>query len=125
MTLKDAGEDHVAHRQCRIERLGRPAAGVAQRSGTGPADLALPSRRGVQAQRQVECRGGGPERLVLGLVIAPVLGRILGDHRTGEAQASGALQLLDRVLDVVEVDHRDALQSGGIGAAELGGNCSS
>ena len=120
MTLEDAGEDHVAHRQCRIERLGRAAAGVAQRSGTGAADLALPSRRRVQAQRQVECGGGGPERLVFGLVVAPVLGRILGDHRTGEAQAGGALQLPDPVLDVVEVDHRDALQSGGIGAAELG-----
>src|SRR5438874_13464102 len=35
MTLEDAGgEDRVAQRQCRIERLGRAAAGVAQRSGT-------------------------------------------------------------------------------------------
>ena len=83
MALEDAGEDHVAHRQRRIERLGRAAAGVAQRPGTGPADLALPSRRRVQAQRHVERGGGGPERLVLGLVVAPVLGRILGDHRAG------------------------------------------
>jgi hypothetical protein len=30
----------------------------------------------------------------------------------------GALQLLDPVLDVVQVDDREALQSGGIGAAE-------
>jgi hypothetical protein len=36
------------------------------------------------------------------------------------AQARGALQFPDPVLDVVEVDHRDALQSGGIRAAELG-----
>jgi hypothetical protein len=35
-------------------------------------------------------RGGGPERLVLGLVVAPVLERILGDHRAREAQAGGA-----------------------------------
>jgi hypothetical protein len=48
MTLEDAGEDHVAQRQCRIERLGRAAAGDAQRPGTGPADLALSSRRRVQ-----------------------------------------------------------------------------
>jgi hypothetical protein len=54
------------------------------------------------------------------LVVAPVLGRILGDHRAGEAQAGGTLQLIDPVLDVVQVDHRDALQAGGIGAAELG-----
>src|SRR5207302_1330875 len=54
MTLEDAGEDQIAQRQRRIERLGRAAAGVAQRSGTGPADLALPPRRRVQAQRQVE-----------------------------------------------------------------------
>src|SRR4029077_1389032 len=43
MTLEDAGEDQIAHRQRRVERLGRAAAGVAQGSGTGPADLALPS----------------------------------------------------------------------------------
>jgi hypothetical protein len=65
-------------------------------------------------------RGSGPERLVLGLVVAPVLERILGDHRAGQAQAGGALQLLDPVLDVVQVDHRDALESGGIRAAEVG-----
>ena len=51
---------------------------------------ALPSRRRVQAQRQIERRGGGPERLVFGLVVAPVLEWILGDHRAGEAQAGGA-----------------------------------
>src|SRR5260370_399550 len=45
MTLEDAGEDQIAHRQRRIERLRRAAAGVAQRSGTDPAVLALPSRR--------------------------------------------------------------------------------
>jgi hypothetical protein len=67
MTLEDAGEDQIAQRQRRIERLRRAAAGVAQRLVAGPADPALPSRRRVQAQRQVERRGGGPERLVLGL----------------------------------------------------------
>jgi hypothetical protein len=74
----------------------------------------------VQAQWQVERRGGGPERLVLGPVVAPVLERILGDHRAGKAQAGGELQLLDPVRDVVQADHRDALQSDGSGAAELG-----
>ena len=117
MTLEDAGEDQIAHRQRRIERLRRAAAGVAQCLVAGPADLALPPRRRVQAQRQVERRGGGPERLVLGLVVAPVLERILGDHRPGQAQAGGALQLPDPVRDVVQVDHRDALQAGGIRAA--------
>ena len=98
MTIEDAGEDHVAHRQRRIECLGRPAAGVAQRPGTGPADLALPSRRHVQAQRQVERRGGGPERLVFGSVVAPILGRILGDHGTRQAQAGGAPESARRCL---------------------------
>jgi hypothetical protein len=59
-------------------------------------------------------------RLVLGLVIAAVLGRILGDHRAGETEAGGAFQLPHPVLDVVQVDHRDALEPRGIGAAELG-----
>jgi hypothetical protein len=38
-------------------------------------------------------------------------------HRAGETEAGGALQLTEPVLDVVEVDHRDALETGGIGAA--------
>ena len=90
MTLEDAGEDQIAHRQRRIERLCRAAAGVAQRLVAGPGDPALPSRRRVQAQRQIERRGGGPERLVLGLVVAQVLEWILGDHRAGQAQPGGA-----------------------------------
>ena len=63
MTLEDAGEDQIAQRQRRVERLRRAAAGVAQRLLAGPADPALPSRGRVYAQRQVERRGGGPERL--------------------------------------------------------------
>jgi hypothetical protein len=59
MTLEYAGEDQIAHRQRRIEGLRRAAARVAQRLVAGPADLALPSRGRVQAQRQVERRGGG------------------------------------------------------------------
>src|SRR5438128_1686346 len=47
MTLENTGEDQIAHRQRRIERLRRAAAGVAQRLVAGPADLALPSRRRV------------------------------------------------------------------------------
>jgi hypothetical protein len=74
----------------------------------------------MQAERQAERRRGRPERLVLGLVVAPVLQGIFGDHRAGEAEAGGALELSDAVPDVVEIDHRDALQPGRIGAAELG-----
>jgi hypothetical protein len=102
MTLENAGEDQIAHRQRRIERLRRAAAGVAQCLVAGAADPALPSRRRVQAQRQIERRGGGLERLVFGLVVAPVLERILGDHRAGQAEAGGALQLLDPVRDVIQ-----------------------
>src|SRR5438132_807579 len=47
MPLEDAGEDQIAQRQRRIERLRRTAAGVAQCLVAGPADLALPSRRRV------------------------------------------------------------------------------
>jgi hypothetical protein len=47
MTLEDAGEDQIAHRQRQIERLRRAAAGVAKRLFAGPADLARPSRRRV------------------------------------------------------------------------------
>src|ERR1700720_4662864 len=111
MTLEDAGEDQISHRQRRVERLRRATAHVAQRLFAGPADPTLPSRGRVQAQWQVERLGGGPERLVLGLVIAPVLEGILGDHRAAQAQAGGALQLLDPVLDVVQVDQQYLLGS--------------
>ncbi|MGB9649570.1 MAG: hypothetical protein WCB44_31345 [Stellaceae bacterium] len=89
MTLEDAGENQIAHRQRRIERLCRAAARVAQCLDAGPADPALPSRRRVQAQRQAE-RRGALERLGLGPVVAPLLEWILGDHRAGEAQAGVA-----------------------------------
>ena len=42
--------------------------------------------------------------------------------RLRETQAGGTFQLLDPVRDVVQVDHRDALGSGWIRAAELGGS---
>jgi hypothetical protein len=61
-------------------------------------------RRGMQAQWHFEC-GGGPEGLVLRLVIAPVFERIFGDHGTREAEVRSALELPDPVLDVVEVDY--------------------
>jgi len=89
MTLVDARRDQIAQRQRWTERLCRAAAGVAQCSGISASDLALAARRYVQAQWHVERGGGGPEPLVLGLVVAPVLGWILGDHRTGQAHAGG------------------------------------
>ena len=65
MTLEDAGEDQIAQRQRRIERLCRAAAGVAWRLVAGPADPTLPSRRRVQAQWHVEY-GGGTARTRIG-----------------------------------------------------------
>jgi hypothetical protein len=58
--------------------------------------------------------------LVLGLVVAPVLQRVLGDHRARQTQARGALELADAVLDVVQIDHRDALEPRAVGGAEVG-----
>ena len=52
-------------------------------------------------------RSGGPERLVLGLVVAPVLKWIFGDLGTRQARAGGALELLDPLLDVVQVEGRE------------------
>src|SRR5262245_12635469 len=72
VALEDAGEDHVAQRERRIERLRRPAARVAQGLFAGTADLPLPPGGRVQAERHPERFGHRPERLVLGLVVAPV-----------------------------------------------------
>src|SRR5438093_1270465 len=71
VTLEDAREDHVAHGERRIERFRRPTARVPERLLAGAADLALASRGRVQAERHGERLGGGPERLVLGLVVTP------------------------------------------------------
>ena len=77
---------------------------LASRSVFSPTPRILPCRR------VAVCR----------LIVAPILERVLGDHRAGEAEVGGALQFLDPLLYVVQVDHRDAFQPGGIGAAELG-----
>jgi hypothetical protein len=92
MTLEDAGEDQIAHRQRRIERLRRAAARVAQCLVAGAADLALLPRRRVKAQRQAERLGGGPERLILGVVVAPVLER---KARLFNAAAPGVVRVWD------------------------------
>ena len=117
---KHTREDQVAHRGGGAEGLRRAAARVAQRLCAGAADLALPPRGGVQAERHVEILGGRPERLVLRLVVAPILGRVLRDHGAGEAPLGGAFQLHDAVPDVVHVDHGDALEPRGVRAAEIG-----
>src|SRR3989442_8661664 len=51
VTLEDAGEDDVAERHRRVERLRRPARRVAQRLRAGAAGLALAPPPGGQAQR--------------------------------------------------------------------------
>src|SRR2546430_17465498 len=58
MALEDTREDHVAHRERRIEGFRRAAARVAERLVSSAADLALPSRGRVQAQGHVERLGG-------------------------------------------------------------------
>jgi hypothetical protein len=55
MTLEHTGEDQIAHRQCRIERLGRAAAGIAQAlSRPAPSDF-----------DDVALEAGGGENLTL------------------------------------------------------------
>jgi hypothetical protein len=82
MTLEDAGEDQIAHRQRRIEHLGRGcsrrAASCRRPRGSGPS-VASPCRLTDRSSAAAT----GPERLLFGLVVAPVLERIFGDHRTG------------------------------------------
>src|SRR5215467_12534843 len=73
IALEHAREDHVAHRERRIERLRRAATRIAQRLVARAADLPLAPGGRVQAQRHPEGLGGGPEWLVLWLVVAPVL----------------------------------------------------
>jgi len=102
VALEDPGEDHVAHRLGGVEGLGGPAGRVAERALTRSADLALPPGGGVQAERHREALRRRPERLVLGLIVAPVLERVLGDHRAGEAAAGGALQLPRALPDIVQ-----------------------
>jgi hypothetical protein len=90
MTLEDAGEDQIAHRQRRIERLARLLASC---SVLSPSPRIRPCRR-VAACRlsgRSSVAATGPERLVLGLVVAPMLERIFGDHRTGVSRSYDGL----------------------------------
>ena len=84
-------------------------------------DVIFPSKRACAREPPRARPGTRPQpieqRISIGKLTNPALFR---DHRAGQAQAGGALQLLDPVRDVVQVDHRDALQSDGIRAAELG-----
>ena len=95
---------------------------LASRSVLSPAPRILPCRRVAVCRLSGMARAcaGRPERLVLGLIVAPVLERVLGDHRAGEASPGGALQLLRALPDIVQADHRDALEPGRVGAAEVG-----
>ena len=120
IALEDTREDHVAHRHRGVEGLRGAAARVAKGLLPRPTDLALPPRGRVQGEGKVERLRRGPEGLVLRLVVASLLGRVFRDHRPGKAHLGGALQLLDAVGDVVEVDHGDAFEPRRIRAAELG-----
>src|SRR5262245_33248332 len=69
IALEYAREDHVAHRERRVERLRRAAARIAQRLVARAADLPLAPGGRMQAQGYPEGLGGGPERLILQLVV--------------------------------------------------------
>jgi len=120
VALEDPGEDHVAHRGGRVEGLRGSAGRVAERLLPRSTNLALTTGGGVQAERHGEGLRGRPERLVLGLIVAPVLERVLRDHRSGEASPRGPLQLFRALLDIVQVDHGDALEPARVRAAEVG-----
>ncbi len=53
------------------------------------------------------------------MIVAPVLGRVLGDHGTGEAAPRVVLEFGHRVRHVVDVQHRDGFQTIRVGAAKI------
>src|SRR5512145_188723 len=85
IALEYARKDHVAHRRRRIKNFRGPATRIAERFLPRTPDFPLSSRGGVQTKRHIEGLGSGPEWLVLWLVVAPVLGWILGNHGAGKA----------------------------------------
>ena len=122
MALEDPREDHVAHRERRIERLCRP--GCSRRAASCRRPRGSCPAVGWRCAGSAACRapGGRPERLVLRA------GRSAGaraDTRVIIAPArprrAAPLQLPDAVADVVQVDHRRCpLSRARIPAAEVG-----
>ena len=74
----------------------------------------------VQRERHVDVLRGRPEAVVVARTERCPRRRRHGDQRAGEPEVAAADQLAGGVVDVVDVDHRDALEAAVVLAAELG-----
>src|SRR5439155_14857907 len=83
-----------------------------------PWDTAA-GRSDVQEQWKPEVLRGPPEPVVDRVPIRPLGQRRDGNERPDQPELRAALELLTGVVDVVDVEHGDALEAIGIGLAEL------
>src|SRR5436190_1119437 len=118
--IEDAGKDH------RRQRVAHP---VVRGGAAGPGELAevhgelapwdtAAGRADVQEQWKPEVLRGPPEPVVDRVPIRPLGQRRNGNERPDQPELRAALELLTGVVDVVDVEHGDALEAIGIGLAE-------
>ena len=122
IAVEDAREDH------RRQRVAHPVVG-GRAAGAGELvevhrELAAresPARRAdVQEQREPDVLGRPPEPVVDRVPIRPVGQRRDRDERADQPEPGAALELVRGLLDVVDVEHRDALEAVGKRLAEVG-----
>ena len=122
--LEHAGEDQFGERLADLEvrvdeHRGRHVLHV-EPEGVG-ADAGVGALGGdVERQRHLQVLGGGPEPVVLRRPVRLPRWRGDRDQRPAEAHPTASLQLGGGVVDVVDVDHRHALEAARVLGAELG-----
>ena len=108
------------------QRHAHPVIDIRQKGGTDRFQVnqgrvwSGPVGRNVQAQREAQILGRGPQRLVLGGIVAMLLQRVDRDHCTAQPQLGAAFQLSDTLRDIVNIQHGDTLDPLREGLAELG-----
>ena len=74
----------------------------------------------MQQQRQPEILGGPPQAIIDRMAIGLVRQWRDRDEGPDEPQFLAALELLAALVDIVDIEHADALEALGIGLAEIG-----
>ena len=122
VAVEDPGEDHgrqgVAHPVVRRGTAGRRE--LAEVHGELGARNAAARCPDVQQEREIQVLGGPPQALVDGMTIRPVRQGRDRDEGAHEPQRRTALELPAGLIDLVHVEHGDALETVGIGPAEVG-----
>ena len=122
ISIEDAREDH------RAQRVAHPVVGGGTARAGELAEVhrelaagdAAAWRADVQQQWEPQVLRGPPQAVVDRMTIRAVGQRRDGDEGADQPEPGAALELQRRLLDIVHVEHGDALEPIGKGLAEVG-----